>query len=90
MRSELRRSPVQAPADLDPEWIVQLEEMREHLGRELVALEVIYVFVACWARFYGAVAVKVFGHLDFALTDPEPLFERTVGDILAMLDAPGA
>ncbi|MFF0431703.1 TetR/AcrR family transcriptional regulator [Streptomyces sp. NPDC004327] len=81
---------VRAPADLDPEWIVQLEEVREHLAGEPVPLEVIYVFVACWARLYGAVAMEVFGHLDFALTDPGPLFEHTVRDVLAMLGDPAA
>ncbi len=81
---------VQAPTGLDLAWIAQLEEVREHLAGEPVPLEVIYVFVACWARLYGAVAVEVFGHLDFALTDPEPLFEHTVGDVLAMLGDPAA
>ncbi|WP_275311502.1 TetR-like C-terminal domain-containing protein [Streptomyces yunnanensis] len=50
-------------------------------------LEIIYVFVSCWARLYGAVAVEVFGHLDFALTDPAPLFDHTVRDILTALGA---
>ncbi|MFE2144369.1 TetR/AcrR family transcriptional regulator, partial [Streptomyces sp. NPDC059456] len=67
-----RRGGMQAPTDLDPAWVVQLEEVREHLAGEPVPLEGIYVFVACWARLYGAVAVEVFGHLDFAHTDPEP------------------
>ncbi|MER7466774.1 TetR/AcrR family transcriptional regulator [Streptomyces sp. NPDC097981] len=85
-----RRGGVKAPADLDPAWAAQLEEVREHLAGEPVPQEVIYVFVACWARLYGAVAVEVFGHLDFALTDPEPLFEHTVGDILTALGDPAA
>ncbi|RSS42527.1 TetR/AcrR family transcriptional regulator [Streptomyces sp. WAC07061] len=85
-----RRGGVRAPADLDPGWAAQLEEVREHLAGEPVPLEVIYVFVACWARLYGAVAVEVFGHLDFALTDPAPLFERTVGEVLTLLGAPAA
>ncbi|MEV4443436.1 TetR/AcrR family transcriptional regulator [Streptomyces sp. NPDC049577] len=80
-----RRGGVRPPADLDPSWAAQLEEVREHLSGEPVPLEVIYVFVACWARLYGTVAVEVFGHLDFALTDPEPLFEHTVRDILTAL-----
>lgn len=83
-----RRGGVRAPADLDPAWAAQLEEVREHLAGEPVPLEVIYVFVACWARLYGAVAVEVFGHLDFALTDPEPLFDHTVTDVLTTLGAP--
>ncbi|MEV0411701.1 TetR/AcrR family transcriptional regulator [Streptomyces sp. NPDC050448] len=85
-----QRGTIQAPADLDPAWTTQLDEVREHLGGEPVPLEVIYVFVSCWARLYAAVAVEVFGHLDFALTDAEPLFERTVGEILTALGDPAA
>ncbi|MFD5420002.1 TetR/AcrR family transcriptional regulator [Streptomyces sp. NPDC127069] len=85
-----RRGGVRVPADLDPGWAAQLEEVREHLSGEPVPLEAIYVFVASWARLYGAVAVEVFGHLDFALTDPGPLFEHTVDDVLAMLGDPAA
>jgi AcrR family transcriptional regulator len=80
-----RRGTVHPPTDLDPAWVVQLEEVREHLSDDRVPLEVIYVFVSCWGRLYGTVAVEVFGHLDFALTDPEPLFEHTVQDVLTAL-----
>ncbi|WP_414167420.1 WHG domain-containing protein [Streptoverticillium reticulum] len=44
----------------------------------------------CWARLYGAVAVEVFGHLDFALTDPRPLFDHTVREVLTALGEPPA
>lgn len=83
-----RRGGVRPPAGLDPVWIGQLEEVREHLPDEDVPLEVLYVFVSCWARLYGAVAVEVFGHLDFALTDPEPLFEHALRDVLTALGEP--
>lgn len=82
-----REGTIAPPTGLDPAWTAQLEEVREHLDGEPVPLEVIYVFVACWARLYGTVAVEVFGHLDFALTDPEPLFERTLDEILTALGA---
>ncbi|WP_190090385.1 TetR/AcrR family transcriptional regulator [Streptomyces melanogenes] len=85
-----RRGAVRVPADLDPAWAAQLEEVREHLAGEPLPLEAIYVFVACWARLYGAVAVEVFGHLDFALTDPGPLFEHTIGEVLTLLGDPAA
>ncbi|KNB50583.1 TetR/AcrR family transcriptional regulator [Streptomyces caatingaensis] len=80
---------VRAPAGLDPAWTAQLEEVREHLSGEPVPPEVLYVFVASWARLYGTVAVEVFGHLDFALTDPEPLFEHALDDVLAALGGTG-
>ena len=48
-----------------------------------IPLPVIYLFVAAWTRLYGIVAMEVFGHLRWAVTDVEPLFEvelaRTVG-----------
>jgi AcrR family transcriptional regulator len=34
-----------------------------------------YAFLAAWSRLYGLVALEVFGHLRWALTDVEPLFE---------------
>ncbi|MGW1196683.1 TetR/AcrR family transcriptional regulator [Streptomyces sp. NPDC002536] len=85
-----RRGGVRPPTGLDPAWTAQLEEVREHLDGEPVPLEVVYVFVSCWARLYGAVAVEVFGHLDFALTDPRPLFDHTVREVLAALGEPSA
>ncbi|GHE09108.1 TetR/AcrR family transcriptional regulator [Streptomyces alanosinicus] len=72
---------------LDPDWLVQLEEMREHLGSEQPPLEALYVFVLAWSRLYGMVSMEVFGHLDFALTDPEPLFEHNLRDIVELLEA---
>ncbi|GHF44951.1 TetR family transcriptional regulator [Streptomyces mashuensis] len=83
-----RKGGIRPPTGLDPSWAAQLEEVREHLSGAPVPLDVIYVFVACWTRLYGTVAVEVFGHLDFALTDPEPLFTHTVDEILAALGEP--
>jgi AcrR family transcriptional regulator len=38
-------------------------------------LPVIHLFVATWTRVYGIVAMEVFGHLRWTVTDVEPLFE---------------
>src|ERR1700731_4126620 len=32
-----------------------------------------------WMVLYGAVAMEVFGHIRFALEDPAPMFELTLG-----------
>ncbi|MET8148125.1 TetR/AcrR family transcriptional regulator [Actinoplanes sp. NPDC049668] len=52
---------------------------------ERFPLPVIYLFVAAWTRLYGIVAMEVFGHLRWAMTDVEPLFElelsRSVGHL---------
>jgi AcrR family transcriptional regulator len=43
------------------------------------------VFLSCWIRLYGMVAMEVFGHLRFALADPEPLFESELLDLATKL-----
>jgi AcrR family transcriptional regulator len=38
-------------------------------------LPVMYAFLSSWTSIYGLVAMEVFGHLQWAMTDVEPLFE---------------
>jgi AcrR family transcriptional regulator len=38
-------------------------------------LPVVYAFLSSWTSLYGLVAMEVFGHLQWAMTDVEPLFE---------------
>jgi AcrR family transcriptional regulator len=65
----------------------QRELFRPYLDTfgERFPLPVIYLFVAAWTRLYGIVAMEVFGHLRWAITDVEPLFElelsRTLGHL---------
>ena len=42
-------------------------------------------FLRCWTLLYGAVSMEVFGHMSFALTDPAPMFEITLGDLAALI-----
>ncbi|MEU8031562.1 TetR/AcrR family transcriptional regulator [Streptomyces sp. NPDC049099] len=79
--------PLPRAGTLDPDWLRQLAEMREHIEPEQPPLEALYVFVLAWSRLYGMVSMEVFGHLDFALTDPEPLFEHSLRDIVELLEA---
>ena len=39
------------------------------------------VFLSCWIRLYGMVCMEVFGHLQFALHDAEPMFEAELRDL---------
>jgi AcrR family transcriptional regulator len=48
-------------------------------------LPVVYLFVASWTRLYGIVAMEVFGHLAWAMTDVEPLFELELSRTLEQL-----
>ena len=38
-------------------------------------------FVQYWTRIYGTVSMEVFGHLDWAAVDEEPVFEAMLRGI---------
>jgi AcrR family transcriptional regulator len=38
-------------------------------------------FIQAWIRLYGLVAMEVFGHLNWALTDARPLLDQLLADI---------
>jgi AcrR family transcriptional regulator len=42
-------------------------------------------FLAAWTRLYGLIAMDVFGHLRWAVTDVEPLFEAELAAFLREL-----
>jgi AcrR family transcriptional regulator len=43
------------------------------------------VFLSGWIRLYGLLAMEVFGHLKWAATDVEPIFEAELADYLRRL-----
>ncbi|MFI0452880.1 TetR/AcrR family transcriptional regulator [Actinomadura sp. 6N118] len=83
--------PIAADEEIEPGLREQLRRYRaEALGVDL-PLGVIQRFLQCWIRLQGGVSLEVFGHLDFALDDAEPLFELTmveVGGTLGLTYAP--
>jgi AcrR family transcriptional regulator len=87
--------PVPATGDIDPGLRDQLGRYRDALGSDL-PLGAVLTFLRCWTVLYGAVAMEVFGHLRFALDDPAPMFEITLGDLAGLvglrypLEPPGA
>jgi len=66
--------PIPAEDEIDPRLRAQLEVYLAELGAP-VPVGAMQLFLSCWIRLYGMVALEVFGHLHFALTDPEPMFE---------------
>jgi AcrR family transcriptional regulator len=44
-------------------------------------------FLDAWIRLYGLVSMEVFGHLRWAVTDVEPLFEAALADFTASVVA---
>jgi hypothetical protein len=81
-----RRAPFAVPeaGDLDPGLRDQLASYRDALGTDL-PLGAVLTFLRCWTLLYGAVAMEVFGHMSFALADPEPMFEITLGDLASLV-----
>ena len=82
--------PFPVPSDAESEWALraQLEDWCEVFPVRL-PLGVMQVFLSCWIRLYGMVCMEVFGHLQFALKDAEPMFEaelRLLGEILGVGD----
>ena len=78
--------PFAVPADeqIDPGLRDQLGRYREALGSSL-PLGAMLTFLRCWMVLYGAVAMEVFGHMRFALENPAPMFELTLGDLVALV-----
>ena len=76
--------PVPDAADIDPGLRDQLGRYRELLGSD-IPVGAVLTFLRCWTVLYGAVAMEVFGHLRFALSDPAPMFEITLGDLAALI-----
>jgi AcrR family transcriptional regulator len=74
--------PFGVPADeqIDPGLRDQLVRYRNALGAS-IPLGAMLTFLRCWTVLYGAVAMEVFGHMRFALEDPAPMFELTLGDL---------
>jgi AcrR family transcriptional regulator len=81
-----RLAPFRVPAaeDLDPGLREQLIRYRDLLGTD-IPVGAVLTFLRCWTVLYGAVAMEVFGHMSFALADPAPMFELTLGDLAALV-----
>jgi AcrR family transcriptional regulator len=81
-----RPFPVRDVREIEPELLEQLTDCAEMFPAEL-PLGVVEVFLSCWIGLYGMVCMEVFGHLQFALRDAEPMFEaelRRLGDRLGI------
>jgi AcrR family transcriptional regulator len=77
---------VAEPQEIDTGLLAQLTRYRDALGVGAdLPVGAVLTFLRCWTRLYGAVSMEVFGHMSFALTDPAPMFEITLGDLAALV-----
>ncbi|MEV5751282.1 TetR/AcrR family transcriptional regulator [Actinoallomurus sp. NPDC052308] len=81
------RFPIPADEDIPAGLREQLEHFSTSCGldRAGLPLGLIRVFVGCWVRLYGLVAMEAFGHVHFVLDDAEPLFEAELAEVSAIL-----
>ena len=76
--------PVPAPEEIDPGLRGQLVRYRDALDAD-IPVGAVLTFLRCWTVLYGAVAMEVFGHMNFALQDAAPMFEMTLGDLASLV-----
>jgi AcrR family transcriptional regulator len=76
--------PVPGASEIDPALRAPLARLRGLLHTEAPD-GAILVFLRCWMLLYGAVTMEVFGHMRFALDDPAPMFELTLGDLARLV-----
>ncbi|MGY1806875.1 TetR/AcrR family transcriptional regulator [Blastococcus sp. SYSU D00669] len=84
-----RPFPVPADDEIPPALAEQLRLWMCEFPVEL-PLGVVRIFLTCWVRLYGLVAMEIFGHLKFALDDAEAFFESEmhgVAEMLGIVDA---
>lgn len=86
-----RARPFAVPADdeLPERLVAQLTTFSKYAGHVL-PLGALAAYLAGWVRLYGAVTIEVFGHLGFALSDAEPMFEAMLADMRRQLTMPPA
>jgi AcrR family transcriptional regulator len=90
-------APFWTPADTDlpPHLVAQLTAFAAAArgvvpGADRLPLGALAAYLSGWVRLYGGVTIEVFGHLGFALTDPEPMFEAMLADMRRQLTTPPA
>jgi AcrR family transcriptional regulator len=76
-----KQFPVPDRDELSPSLCAQLDGYLDQLGATGLPVGAAQTFLSCWIRLYGLVALEVFGHLHFALTDPEPMFEQELSAV---------
>ena len=81
--------PFAVPDDTElPDRLVrQLRNFSSYAGGVL-PLGALAAYLSGWVRLYGGVTIEVFGHLGFALDDPEPMFEAMLADMRRQLTTP--
>jgi AcrR family transcriptional regulator len=77
-----RRNPIPIPIPPAQTLSAHLRPYFTRYGDDL-PVDAVYLVISAWARLYGVVALEVFGHFQWALTDAEPFFETELSVFLS-------
>jgi AcrR family transcriptional regulator len=77
--------PVPGDDAIDPRLKEQLSAHFSKMHQSDLPAGALVTFLRCWTLLHGAVALEVFGHLKFALTDASAMFEYTLGDLARLI-----
>ncbi len=78
--------PFAVPEDTElPDRLVQQLRAFSSYAGGVLPLGALAAYLSGWVRLYGGVTIEVFGHLGFALDDPEPMFEAMLADMRRQL-----
>jgi AcrR family transcriptional regulator len=82
-----RPFPVLADDELDPRLRAQLGDWAADNAIPLPP-GALAEFLTCWVRLYGMISLEVFGHLSFALSDVDPMFDAMLAETAGRLGLP--
>lgn len=68
--------------DFRAELLRVIAETGVEVPEERLSVGTAYVMLQFWVRLYGQVALEVFGQFPFPVSDPGPLFESMLTDLL--------
>jgi hypothetical protein len=83
----------QAGAEMAPGLVAGVEPYRTWLTATLapsIPIGAVVFFLEGWVRIYGIVALEVFGHLSWVVTDGGPMFEETMRGLARDVGRPDA
>ena len=83
--------PVELHADLAAfrqVLVTTVHEQGVEVDEGVLTLGAVHRITRSWVRLYGHVALEVFGRFPFAVTNPEPMFDAMLADLLGDMGLP--
>ncbi|NUS74526.1 MAG: TetR/AcrR family transcriptional regulator, partial [Corynebacteriales bacterium] len=79
--------PVPAEDQMEPGLAAQLRDYAAGINID-IPVGTVHEFLYCWTRLFGILTMEVTGHLNFALSNVEPMFEEMLAECAERLNLP--